>query len=84
MSKAQVLAKAAKLGCVIEIDNDSATLLPPKGKVLGDSFHISIFEFDTPKSVIWDTFLKEMEMLKDCEVEDCVDKCQEYLLAKKM
>jgi len=73
-SKAQVIKRAAKLGCDLKLNRYEAVLSAPDGYILRGNIHYSVFEIsrDQPKSEIWDSFYDEMSNLRKCE-ETCCD-----------
>jgi hypothetical protein len=74
MTKAKVIAMANKLGCTIELDKYHVAVVAPKGFIIGDHMHSSVFEFcDRSKADIWQTLAEEMQELRPCEYEDCFD-----------
>ena len=70
-TKASVLRLAKKLGVEVEFERDAVSLIAPAGMVIGDYMHYSTFEFDTPKSTIWEQFEYELSQIRPCESTTC-------------
>ena len=74
MTKAKVVAMAAKLGCTVELDKYHVAVIAPSGFIIGDHMHSSVFEFwDRSKADIWQSLVEEMQELRECDFDECVD-----------
>ena len=71
-SKAQVAAKAAKLGASFQIiDNQGAHLGAPAGLTF-EGYHTSYVEFyHDGKQAVWDDFWGYLKNLEPCPFEGC-------------
>jgi len=66
-TKNQVLAKAKKLDCIVDLTGYDVALKAPKGKLLGGELHISAYDFEFySKAEIWSNLLSDMDYLEDC------------------
>jgi hypothetical protein len=70
-TKNQVLAKAKKLNCVVELTGYDIAVKAPKGKLLGGELHISVYDLELySKAEIWSNLLSDMDYMEDCNGSD--------------
>jgi hypothetical protein len=64
----QVIAKAQKLGCSIDITDYDIAIKAPKGVLLGQDLHLSAYPFGEgyTRGEIWQNLLLELGNLSDC------------------
>jgi len=70
-TKTQVINKANKLGCRVDLNSYDIAIHAPKGKLLGGELHISAYDFELyAKSEIWSNLLTELDSMIDCNGSD--------------
>jgi hypothetical protein len=66
-TKSQVISKAKKLNCSLDISSYEVALHAPKGKLLNGELHISVYDIGTyTKSEIWSNLISDMSFVTDC------------------
>ena len=67
-TKTQVVSKAQKTGCLLDINDCDVALHAPKGKLLNGELHISVYEMGLYKqSEIWSNLMSDMSYIEDCD-----------------
>ena len=67
-TKAQVISKAKKTGCLLDINDCDVALHAPKGKLVNGELHISVYDFEFhKKSEIWSLLINDMSYIEDCD-----------------
>lgn len=70
-TKNQVIAKAKKLNCSVEITGYDIAVHAPKGKLLNGELHISVYDCELyRKSEIWSNLMSDMDYITDCDGSD--------------
>jgi hypothetical protein len=68
-TKAQVLRRAETLGCKVDLNSEDVAIHAPKGMLLGQELHISVYPFgeDYSRAAIWKNLWDELNNLAECD-----------------
>ena len=75
-TKEQVIRKAKKLGCEVEFDSASITVVAPQGFLIDGEMHYSSFEYNSgyTRHEIYENLIDELSVpLVNCNGSGCCD-----------